>query len=220
MNNKLLTFFLIGIILFSACNKVTEITLNKSELSLIVGDTVTLIATIYPANATNKKITWTSLDPSVASVNNNGVVTALSGGSASIMATSNQNDHIAAFCSIYVYYENYFGDWDFVVQRNFIEFDHETGNWKSDTINCLGKISQGNSLSALIIEYFEKDDKVTFNVSDIDEFGKFGYSSGTDYPPSAYTYGKFEGNSNVHLEHGIDWGDNKQNIRVIDGTKR
>ena len=47
---------------------VTSITLDKTTLSLVAGDDATLIATVKPDNATDKTVTWTSSDPSVATV--------------------------------------------------------------------------------------------------------------------------------------------------------
>ena len=47
---------------------VTSITLDKTTLSLVAGDEATLIATVKPDNATDKTVTWTSSDPSVATV--------------------------------------------------------------------------------------------------------------------------------------------------------
>lgn len=66
---------------------VTGITLSPATLQLNVGQSSTLIATIAPANATNQNITWTSSHPGAATVNN-GVVTAVGKGSATITATT------------------------------------------------------------------------------------------------------------------------------------
>lgn len=67
---------------------VTSVSLNKSSLSLKVGNSETLTATISPSNATNKAITWSSSNTAVATVNN-GKVTGVKAGSAKITATSN-----------------------------------------------------------------------------------------------------------------------------------
>ncbi|MBE6606255.1 MAG: CHAP domain-containing protein [Ruminococcaceae bacterium] len=66
---------------------VTGVSLNKTSTTLTVGDTVTLTATVLPSNATNKAVSWTSSNPSVASVSN-GVVTAKAAGTATITATT------------------------------------------------------------------------------------------------------------------------------------
>ena len=52
--------------------------MNKESLALDIGDSDTLIATVHPENATDKSVNWTSSDSSVATVDNNGKVTAVS----------------------------------------------------------------------------------------------------------------------------------------------
>ena len=74
---------------------VTNITLNETELTLEVDDTATLVATIDPDNATDKGVTWTSDDESVATVDENGNVTAIGAGNAVITVTTNNNDKTA-----------------------------------------------------------------------------------------------------------------------------
>lgn len=67
---------------------VTGISLNKSSTSISVGNSETLEATIAPANATNQGVLWTTTDSSVATVDQNGKVTGVYAGSATIVATS------------------------------------------------------------------------------------------------------------------------------------
>ena len=66
---------------------VTGVTLDKDTLSLKVGNTAALTATVAPDNATNKAVTWASSDESVATVAN-GVVTAVAEGTATITVTT------------------------------------------------------------------------------------------------------------------------------------
>lgn len=66
---------------------VSSITLDKTTLSLAVGETATLAATVKPDDATDKTVAWSSSDESVASVDN-GKVTALKSGKATITAKS------------------------------------------------------------------------------------------------------------------------------------
>ncbi len=67
---------------------VTGVTLNKETASLVVDNDTTLVATVAPATATNKAVTWTSSDGDVASVSNAGVVTGVSAGTATITVTT------------------------------------------------------------------------------------------------------------------------------------
>jgi len=66
---------------------VSGVTLNKSALSLTVGGSETLSATVAPDNATNKAVTWTTSDPAKVTVVN-GTVTAVAAGSATITVTT------------------------------------------------------------------------------------------------------------------------------------
>lgn len=81
---------------------VTGITLNKTTASLSVGGTVSLTATVTPSNATNKNVTWTSSNTSVATVNASGVVTAKAAGTATITCTAADGSGKSATCSITV----------------------------------------------------------------------------------------------------------------------
>ena len=67
---------------------VTGVTLNKSELSLNKGETETLVATVLPSNASDKSVTWSSSDSNVATVDDNGLVTAVGSGNATITVTT------------------------------------------------------------------------------------------------------------------------------------
>ena len=79
---------------------VTGITLNKTSVTLNVGGSETLQATIQPSNATNKTVTWSSSNTSVATVDSAGKVTAVKAGTATITATSNNSKK--ASCTVTV----------------------------------------------------------------------------------------------------------------------
>ena len=73
-----------------SCNKevdVTSVSLNETAVTLTVGETATLVATVEPSFAEYETISWTSSDPSVASVEN-GVIQVHRAGTASIMASA------------------------------------------------------------------------------------------------------------------------------------
>jgi len=80
--------------------EVESVRLSASSLELTVGDQKSLNATISPANATNKNISWTSSRPNVASVTSDGIVEGLSAGTSVIIATSANG--IKANCDIVV----------------------------------------------------------------------------------------------------------------------
>ena len=72
---------------------VSEISVNsnQTDVSLAIGSSYQLQAKVLPENATDKKITYTSNNPAVASVNEEGVITALSAGSAKITITASND---------------------------------------------------------------------------------------------------------------------------------
>lgn len=65
---------------------VRTITLNKESLDIYIGDVEQLMATVLPEDAPNREVTWASTDESVATVDETGKVTAVSVGSATIVA--------------------------------------------------------------------------------------------------------------------------------------
>lgn len=76
--------------------KVEQITLNKTEGVLTVGNSVTITATVTPDNATTATVNWTSSDEKVATVDSNGKVTAVAAGNATITATSESDGDVSA----------------------------------------------------------------------------------------------------------------------------
>ena len=69
---------------------VSSIVLDQTELTLEVGKTATLVATVGPDDATDKTVSWSSSNPAVASVDASGVVTAIKSGEAVITAQAGE----------------------------------------------------------------------------------------------------------------------------------
>ncbi|MCH6255009.1 Ig-like domain-containing protein [Puniceicoccaceae bacterium K14] len=67
---------------------VDRVSLSPEVLNLTVGETASLSETVFPSNATNKSVTWSSSDSAVASVDQNGFVTGAVVGSAMISVTT------------------------------------------------------------------------------------------------------------------------------------
>ena len=82
--------------------KVTGVTLSETTLTLDVGESDTLTATITPSNATDQNVTWSSDNESVATVDQNGRVTAVGTGSTTITATAADGSGKSAECSVTV----------------------------------------------------------------------------------------------------------------------
>ena len=77
--------------------KVTGVKLDKTEATLMVGETVQLSATVEPADATEKSISWKTDDSSIANVDGKGLVTAVKGGSTTISVITKDGNMTAKF---------------------------------------------------------------------------------------------------------------------------
>jgi uncharacterized protein YjdB len=82
---------------------VTTMTINNSYITMMVGENYKLKAAIKPTNATFKKAAWSSSDPTVAIVDDDGVVTALKAGKATITAEAQDNTGKKVICYVVVY---------------------------------------------------------------------------------------------------------------------
>ncbi len=80
----------------------TSISLNKTDAELTKGSSMELTATVLPSNTTNKSLKWSSNNPAVASVDENGLVTALAVGTATITATTTDGSNLSAICTVTV----------------------------------------------------------------------------------------------------------------------
>jgi len=78
---------------------VSSVSLDKTSLSLTEGESATLAATVKPDNATNKTVSWSSSNASVATVDANGKVTAVAEGTATITAKAGDK---TATCTVTV----------------------------------------------------------------------------------------------------------------------
>ena len=81
---------------------VESITLNLTELEMNPGGTYTLNASVQPSNAFNKTLDWVSSNPSVATVTNNGRITAVGVGSTIVMAMATDGSNVSAACRVTV----------------------------------------------------------------------------------------------------------------------
>ncbi|MBQ1185695.1 MAG: Ig domain-containing protein, partial [Muribaculaceae bacterium] len=79
-----------------------SITLDKTEISLEATETATLLVTVLPELATDKSVEWSSSNEAVAVVDENGVVTAVAVGEATITATTVDDSNLSASCKVSV----------------------------------------------------------------------------------------------------------------------
>jgi hypothetical protein len=105
----LMTLPVAAMLTFSACEKDNAmvptggVSLDFSTLGLTPGERATLVATVSPHDATNKAVTWQSSSTEVAAVNEEGVVTAVSTGAATITVTAIDGGQTAT-CAVTVFY--------------------------------------------------------------------------------------------------------------------
>ena len=82
--------------------RVTSITLNESSIILQANETYNLIPSIYPQTATNKEIIWTSGNAEIATVGQDGTVTAVMVGETTVTATAADGSGVTAICTVTV----------------------------------------------------------------------------------------------------------------------
>lgn len=106
---KKILFALLSVaLLLCACNPedpnvpVASITLNPTSLTLVEGGSQQISAVVAPTTATNKDITWSSDNSSVATVSGSGLVTAVAPGTAHIIATAADGSGKKASCNVTV----------------------------------------------------------------------------------------------------------------------
>ncbi len=81
---------------------VSSVTVTPNTLDLYKGNTAALTAKVIPLTATDRTVNWTSSNTSVATVDQNGIVTAVGSGTATIRATSNADSSKYGECSVTV----------------------------------------------------------------------------------------------------------------------
>ena len=91
---RICLFLISSLAIVLSCEKVPEevavssISLGQTTAEMLIGETVQLTATILPSNATDKSVTWASSKQSVATISNNGLITAIAEGQSTITASS------------------------------------------------------------------------------------------------------------------------------------
>ena len=80
----------------------TSITLNQTSAGMNEGETLQLTATVLPEDATDRTVTWASSDEAVTTVDQNGLVTAVATGTATITATTIDGSDLSASCEVTV----------------------------------------------------------------------------------------------------------------------
>lgn len=105
---------------------VTSVSLSSNSETIKVGKTVTLIPTISPSNATNKNVTWSSSNTSVATVSE-GIVTGVSAGTVTITVTTVSGNKTAT-CTVVVQESSAGGEETFSITYTDLPTSYQTGS--------------------------------------------------------------------------------------------
>jgi hypothetical protein len=124
---------------------VTNISLQYNQIGLVRGENYTLNPIISPANASNKTVTWSTSNPSIATVNSSGVVTAVGLGKATITARSSNN--LATYATVTIFYD--------VNQRTFNEVEPNNTRTSANTITQNGTTVYGRNSAKSDIDYYK-----------------------------------------------------------------
>lgn len=81
---------------------VTGVSLNKTATSIAVGADETLVATVAPAGATDKLVTWLSSDTTKVTVDSTGKISGIAEGTATVVATAHGDTSKIATCTVTV----------------------------------------------------------------------------------------------------------------------
>ena len=127
--------------------EVTSISISTSEWTGKVGESVQLIATVLPVDATNKIVTWATSDSEIATVDSNGNVKAVKVGSATITVTTTGGNILSATCQVTV------------IPTSVESIILNTTSWS-------GKVGDSFSLTATVLPEDATDKTVTWVSSD------------------------------------------------------
>ena len=164
--------------------KVTDVSLNKTSLTLTDGGSETLTATITPDNATNKNVTWSSSAESVATVDTNGKVTAVGAGTADITVKTQDGEKIAT-CTVTVTAKTY----SLSVDKSTLDFGSITEgearpaaqevtitNTGNQSVTLVQPTAENFEIGALSAKELAPNATATFTIQPKDNLSRGSYS--------------------------------------------
>lgn len=188
--------------------KVKSLELNKTQLTIAKGNTFTLTATVKPADATNKNVTWKSSDTSVITVDSKGKLTAKGFGTAEITCTSKDNSKLSVKCSIKVLPAKV---------KNIKQSGSASG---SATIKW-DKVSSAESYQVYM--YNEKTGKYSSLGTTKDTSFKISLKAGETAKVKVYSIGKRSSKTYKSVASGVFEvlaGPAKPSLKAVPGTKQ
>lgn len=203
MKHKLLFFamtIVLGgmLIVTNSCKKekiefidVTEIRLDKENITMPVGSTYRLTATILPENATDKTLVWKSDDESVAIVDKDGLVIAVKGGFETIISAATPKGDVKAICKVKVEKK--------VVPVSGITIDKESLKMKvGETYHLTAKVSPEDATDKSVV--WKSEDE---SIATVDQEGLVTAVKGGSKTMITATSGDFSASCSVTIEKEV-----------------
>lgn len=203
MKHKLLFFamtIVLGgmLIVTNSCKKekiefidVTEIRLDKENITMPVGSTYRLTATILPENATDKTLVWKSDDESVAIVDKDGLVIAVKGGFETIISAATPKGDVKAICKVKVEKK--------VVPVSGITIDKESLKMKvGETYHLTAKVSPEDATDKSVV--WKSEDE---SIATVDQEGLVMAVKGGSKTMITATSGEFSASCAVTIEEDV-----------------
>ena len=203
MKHKLLFFTMTIVIagmLFvtNSCKKekiefidVTEIRLDKEKVTMSVGSTCRLTATVLPENATDKALVWKSDDESVATVDQEGLVKAIKGGSETVIRVATPKGDVKAMCKVAVEKE--------VVPVSGISLEKEVLKMTvGETYRLTAKVSPEDATDKTVV--WKSDDE---SIATVDQEGLIKAIKGGSKTTIIAASGEFSASCTVMIEEEV-----------------
>lgn len=203
MKHKLLFFtmtIVLGgmLIVANSCKKekidfidVTEIRLDKEKVTMSVGSTCRLTATVLPENATDKTLVWKSDDESVAIVDKDGLVIAVKGGFETIISAATPKGDVKAICKVTVEKK--------VVPVSGITIEKESLKMKvGETYHLTAKVSPEDATDKSVV--WKSEDE---SIATVDQEGLVTAVKGGSKTMITATSGDFSASCAVTIEEEV-----------------
>ena len=203
---------------------VTGASVDSTLLTLEEGRSFDLTETFSPANASNKSVTWSSSNASVATVNSSGLVTAVSIGSATITLTTNDGS-LTANCSVIVNAATFYLDFEgYKVSVSSMDSDNVPLNTRDDDLGSkwVAKgdeewikfdMQQTKTVDNVEIAFYNGDITSTsidiqISTDDVNWTNLFsGYSSGSSLDLETFDFTNTDGRYIRIVGHGTSYSD-------------
>lgn len=170
---------------------VTEIRLDKENITMPVGSTYRLTATILPENATDKTLVWKSDDESVAIVDKDGLVIAVKGGFETIISAATPKGDVKAICKVKVEKK--------VVPVSGITIDKESLKMKvGETYHLTAKVSPEDATDKSVV--WKSEDE---SIATVDQEGLVTAVKGGSETMITATSGEFSASCAVTIEEDV-----------------